>query len=248
MSADEFSDSGFEDMMEAAGMAPQPREQRDTLAVRFFLKPQKNEKKSRDAGRPIYEDTEQVEIRIPGDRDVLVRPASAEDKARWEKQYEAFKKNQDQTTASGMPLGEWPLITASLREELAYFGIRTVEQLAGVPDAMLQRIGPILALRQKARDWVARAKDDAVLVKLRDENDNLTARVTALERMLETASAQLHGEPVRPTAPSGAASMTEVVAAVMAAMKAQEAQPDAVPKRRGRPPGSKNKPKVNGSP
>lgn len=243
--AGEYDDSGFEDMMEAAGMAPQPQQQRDTLAVRFFLKPQKNEKKSRDAGRPIYEDTEQVEIRIPGDRDVLVRPATAEDKARWDRQYEAFKKNQDQTTASGMPLGEWPLITGALREELGYFGIKTVEQLAGVPDVQLQRIGPLMALRQKARDWVARSKDDAVLVKLRDENDQLSARVSALEKMLETASAQLHGAPVTPTAPSGATSMTEVVAAVMAAMKAQE-QAAPPPRRRGRPPGSKNK--VNGSP
>jgi hypothetical protein len=227
-------DAGLEELAAAAMGQPQ----RESLAVRFFIEPMVNEQKSREAGRDIFEDTEMVEIRVPGDRDVIRRPASTEDKKRFASQYVAFRKSESQEAAEGFPLKEWASISRSQALELAQFGIRTVEHLAGAPDAHLQQIGPLMALRQKARDWLAAAKDNAVLSKLRAENDDLKNRLAALENMLQTQSKDIEAArsnggtlpAVAPPDPRFAALEAQLVALAAAVQQKPE------PKKRGRPP------------
>lgn len=226
-------DAGLEELAAAAMGQPM----RENLAVRFFIEPMMHEQKSRDAGRDIFEDTEMVEIRTPGDRDVIRRPVSAEDKKRFAPLYVAFRRNESQEAVEGFPLKEWASISRSQAAELAHFGIRTVEHLAGAPDANLQQIGPLMALRQKARDWLAAAKDNAVLAKLRSENDDLRSRLTTLESMLHTqateiAAARNNGG----TLPAAAAPDPRLAAleAQIASLAASLQKPE--PKKRGRPP------------
>lgn len=234
MSGFEF-DAGFDEMAEAAMGAATSRE---NLAVRFFMEPMRNEVKTRDAGRDIFEDTEMVEIRVPGDRDVLRRPASDEDKKRFAPQYAAFRRGHSQEAVEGFPLREWASITRSQAEELITFGIRTVEHLAGATDQNLQRIGPLMALRQKARDWVSTAKSEAVVNKLRAENDDLRARLMALENMLNVQGKEIEAARANGgTLPAVAAPDPRLAAleAQIAALAASVNQNPA-PKRRGRPP------------
>src|SRR5580700_8892848 len=95
--------------------------------------------RSKEAGRPIYEDREFVEILIPGDRrSMAVEPVNEEHKARWPREYEAFRAGKE-TPLTGTPLADWPnsSLTRARVEELAYFNIRTVEHLAQVADTRL---------------------------------------------------------------------------------------------------------------
>jgi hypothetical protein len=227
-------DAGLEELAAAAMGQPV----KENLAVRFFVEPMMSEQKSREAGRDIYEDAEMVEIRTPGDRDVIRRPVSEADKKRFPLLYVTFRKNESQEAVEGFPLKEWASISRSQALELAQFGIRTVEHLAGAPDANLQQIGPLMSLRQKARDWLAAAKDNAVLSKLRAENDDLKTRLTALENMLQTQSKEIEsarnngGTLPAVTAPDPRFAALEAQLAALAA--AVQAKPE--PKKRGRPP------------
>jgi hypothetical protein len=99
--------------------------------------------RSEQEGHPIYEMREFVRVFIPGNRgSVAVEPAGPEQIARWPKEYEAFKSGKE-APLLGTPLTEWPnsMMTAAKAEELAYFHIKTVEQLAEVNDAQLQNLG-----------------------------------------------------------------------------------------------------------
>lgn len=148
------------------------------VVIRFNLEPKQNEERSRVEGRPIFEDLEYVEIMVPGDRNNIVhRPVRPEDRQKYARQYAAFKGGQGEAL-SGTPLAEWPGISRSEVAELAHFNIRSVEQLATVGDGHLQRMGPLLALRQRARDFIEKAKGNAPLEQMRAElatRDNLIA-------------------------------------------------------------------------
>jgi hypothetical protein len=226
-------DAGLEEMLaQAMGQAP-----RENLSVRFYVEPMQNEQKTVAAGRPIFEDTAMVEIRVPGQTDVIRHPVTDEDIKRFPALYKAFLERRDQTAVEGTPLREWPSVTRAQAEELIAVGIRTVEHLAGAPDTSIQRLGPLMGLRQKARDWLAAAKDNSVLSKLRSENDDLRARLTACEQMLNMQSQEIAasrgGAPVAaPAGPDPRLAALEAQIAALAAAVQQKPEP----KRRGRPP------------
>jgi hypothetical protein len=149
----------------AAGLeaAPEP------VFVRFGLHPKQNQEKTAEAGRPIFDDVEYVEIMVPGDKQNMIhRPVTARDRARFPRQYAAWKENKT-VAQTGTPLEEWSGISRSQVEELRFFNVRTVEQLAGISDGNATNIGPIQALKAKALDFVDRAKGSAPTDKLRME-------------------------------------------------------------------------------
>jgi hypothetical protein len=235
-------DAGIEELAAAAMGQPM----RENLAVRFFVEPMLNEQKTRDAGRDIFEDTEMVEIRTPGSMDIIRHPVSDADKKRFPVLYLTFRKNESQEAVEGFPLKEWASISRSQAAELAHFGIRTVEHLANAPDGNLQQIGPLMALRQKARDWLASAKDNAVLAKLRAENDDLKTRLTALENMLHTQSREIEAArgnggslPAVAAPDPRLAALEAQIAALAASMQKPEL------KKRGRPPKAAPEPSSN---
>lgn len=251
----------LEGMRQAADAAMQrtvlPKEY---LAVEFYYDAMLNDRKTREAGRPIYENVECVQIRSPGESDILRRPATEQDKKRFQDRYDLFKRNESQDALDGFPLKMWPQVNEAQRKELAHFGVRSVEQLANMSEVALQRMGPYQSLRQRAKDWLVAAKDSSVLVKLRSENDDLRNRLAALEQMVaiqskEIAASREERGPamVLPDAPDRMAALEAKLAAITSQMTRpngveapsvpQDASPQVLPRRRGRPPGSKNKPK-----
>lgn len=167
------------------------------LFVRFSVRPTKNEAASVSAGRPVFADTEYVEIVVPGDKqNVVLRPVRDADKQRFGRQYAAFKAG-DAEQVTGTPLSEWPAVTRSQVEELAYFKIRTVEQLAGVSDGNLKNAGPFLALRQKARDWLEKAEGGALESKLRAELDAEKLARETLQAQVAELVAELKKKPTK---------------------------------------------------
>jgi hypothetical protein len=171
---------------DTAHMAHNPNAGAEKLFVRFGLHPRHDEAKSLEEGRPIFEEVEYVEIMVPGDKsNTIHRPVTAADRNRFRAQYQAWKSGADQDAATGTPLSAWPAVTSAQVAELAHFNCRTVEQLATMSDSNLQGVGPILALRQKARDFIEAAKGTAPVQKLRAENDELKGRMSAMQAQLD---------------------------------------------------------------
>ena len=123
----------------------------------FVVEAVKLEHRSQQEGRPIYEDREFVNIMIVGQRGATVHePVNDEHKMRWPKEYAAFKAGRE-LPPEGTPLAEWPdsTMTKARVMELAFFNIRTVEDLAAVHDNALGNLGMgARELREKARTFL----------------------------------------------------------------------------------------------
>src|SRR6478752_3026619 len=94
----------------------------ERLFVIFYMGILKNETRSIDEARPIFDDVEHVRIIIPGDKQNIVdRPARDTDRQRFAKQYAAFKQGKsEEDQVSGTRLTEWPFLTRGQCEELRY--------------------------------------------------------------------------------------------------------------------------------
>lgn len=162
------------------------------LLVKFFTEAKKDENASMEEGRPIFKDVEYVDIRVAGSRNGHVcRPARPDDKNRFPEHYKAFKNRVEMPT-EGTPLVEWAVITRSQAEELAFFNVKTVEQLASMADTQANKFMGMNSLRQKARDWVEEAKAEAPALKMAEdlrERDETIAALTARLEALEAAPA-----------------------------------------------------------
>lgn len=167
-------------------------EEQHRALVRFSMRAVENKAKSLAEGRPIYEDVEYVEIQVPGDKSNIVhKRVTDEHRQRFAPAYNRWKQGHTGDGVVGTRLSEWPLISRSRVEELAYFSVHTVEQLAAVSDGNLQNIGPLLALRQLARDTVEAGKQTAPLQQLREELERLKNDVATKERLLQEQAADL---------------------------------------------------------
>ena len=165
-----------------------------TLGVEFFTKPVEMVAKSKEAGRPIFEDRERVRIAFPGDnKREHVAPADemhfvshhrrqmtyAE---RFAGAYKAFKDANGEYV-SGTPLSQLPFLTESRRAEFKAAGIKTAEQLAGLPDVTIKKLG------MGTRDFVTQAQ--AYLKAAAG-----TAEITAMQAQIDELKALLSGKAV----------------------------------------------------
>lgn len=147
------------------------------LHVRFFSKPRLNPDKSSEANRPIYEDTTYIEIMMPGEKNnIIQRPAWAQDFQRFGALYDQFLRGEEQI--SGTPLQVLPFLAPAQIEEFAFFKVRTVEQLAGLNDAVAGRMMGGHEFKKKAKEWLEAINSGS---ELRKEIEALKARNAALE-------------------------------------------------------------------
>jgi hypothetical protein len=113
------------------------------------------------------------------------------DRKRFAKRYEAFKAGKDAVSASGTPLSMWPAIHPRQIKELEFFNIFTLEQLAEMPDANAQKIGPISELRNRARAFIEAAKGNAPLERMAIEKQKMQAENEALKKRMDLLEAAL---------------------------------------------------------
>lgn len=168
---------------------PNPTEDDKRLYVKFTMEAVQDEDKTAEEGRPIFRDAEFVEIRVPGDKDtILFRPVEPNDKKRFARHYAAFKAGQSDALV-GTPLSVVPWLTKSKVEELAYFNIRTVEQLAEIPDG-----GPagFPTLKAKAKDFLAAAAGAAPAEALRRELEKRDVELQTLKMQVEELTKALN--------------------------------------------------------
>lgn len=170
------------------------READKSLAVRFYMEPLKDDQKSIEEGRPIYVDTEMVEIRVRGDRNnVVQRPARPDDQKRFPAAYKAFKDGVD-GQAAGTPLREWPVMSRSAVEELKYFGFYTVEQLAAADDAACARMNGLSTFRAKAKIFLEHAAGGSPAERLLKENQDMKNQLEAMQRQMVELNALVQAQ------------------------------------------------------
>lgn len=143
------------------------------LYVQFYQSILKNESRSKEEGRPMYDDVPYIKIFTPGDRtSVIDRPIRETDKFRFPAQWNRFSNSQEQR-ADGTPLAEWPIISRSQAEELKFFGFQTVEQIADAKDG-INMMG-INDLKNKAKVYLELAKGNTAPI------EQMSARQKELE-------------------------------------------------------------------
>jgi hypothetical protein len=161
----------------------------------FKIHTRENKVKSKEKGRPIFDDREICEMRIPGDRErVVVQPAHHVWKydrgqpvtyaMRFSEQYRRFKEGHSQLT-SGTPLTMLTEMPERKRLEYAALSVHTVEALANLEGQQLKTLGMgALEWKKAAQEYINRADSVKNAAHLSKENDDLKARLSALEAML----------------------------------------------------------------
>lgn len=173
------------------------------LIVEFYRKPKQDEAASAEAGRPIFVEKPYVRIITPGDiinkidRPVWDEPGNENcDTVRFAEKWARFKAGiAEEKSGTGTPLEKLPGILSTQVEEMKYFNVRTIEQLADLDDSHGQRFMGIQQLKQRAKTWLEAAKGNAPLEKMRTELEkrdqmiaDLMARVAAMEKPAPGAS------------------------------------------------------------
>lgn len=185
------------------------------LLVRFYKDAVYLKKKSEQTGKPEYEDRVFVSIIPIGDNKTeVIREATDSDKEKYPQEWDRYQRGEEQMY-SGTPLKEWPGMQPSTIRMLEHFNIFVVEQLAELSDGSLTHIGPgARELREKAKAYVAKARDEAATQQYAAENERLRSEIEALkvnfgelagadERMAEAQARirELEGEIETLTAP-----------------------------------------------
>lgn len=152
--------------------------------VKMLMICRKNEQKSAEAGRDVFDEIPSISIHWPG-QDETVRAIEPHDKLEHPHLWEAFQAGVKEPQ-SGMPLKEWPRITASAIHELAYLGFRTVEQLAEANDEVKRKMGPLSKFVKEAQEWLkAATSDQSQVVALREALEREKTRTGRLEHQVE---------------------------------------------------------------
>lgn len=121
----------------------------------------------------------------------------------YRKQYEAWQNGQE-LPLQGTAIKGWGVISPAMQETLIRMNIRTVEDLAGVNDEGMRRIGMGSAdLKIKAKAWLQQTEDKGPLTQeiaaVRAENRVLTGQVETLSQQvaaLLAAGKVQRGEPL----------------------------------------------------
>lgn len=161
---------------------------------------QQNPRKTKEAGRPIFDDLEVVEVRFAGDRQrvgcfpahsfarwVTNADGSQEQQTyamRWPDQYRRFKMKLQQVM-EGTPLEELPFLAQSKRMELKALNVHTAESLAALDGNELKALGMGgRELKNQAQAYLDKAAGSADVVKLAAENALLKESLSQVQAQM----------------------------------------------------------------
>lgn len=174
------------------GVFDAPQAEADkSLLVRFFVHPIQNMDRTVAEGRPIFDDTEMIEIRVRGTKDnVVMRPIRADDKQRFAAQYRHYK-DKNVELESGTPLKQWPSIGLSQAEELRHLGFTTVEHIADAKDSVVLSIPGMQTLKNKAKAFLELSRGSAPIERMQKQIDEKTNEAETLRRQLSEVALRM---------------------------------------------------------
>jgi hypothetical protein len=171
------------------------------LIVQFYMDEVEDAVKTAEAGRPMFKSVEMCEIRVPGDKDCIIRDRvksmSPDPKLRFPNQYARFQRGE-KNQMEGTPLREWGFISRASAKGYEAANIYTVEQLAGLSDANAKQIFGSFADRQKAIDFIEQAKGNAPLTQARAEMEVMRQEIQALRDLVAEAGLKVPATKIEP--------------------------------------------------
>lgn len=184
----------------------------DLISPRFYVEAIKDEKASREAGRPIFKDVEQCEIHFAADRQRVVSlpahdpferdPATNEwttPAQKFAPIYQKFKLDPEGLHITGTPLAELPFLTAAKRAELKALNIHTAEALAQLDGPNMKALGiGGRDLKNQAKAYIDKASGSADVTRLAAENAAMSERLAELERQNAELIATKGGKVAKP--------------------------------------------------
>lgn len=162
----------------------------------FYTTTVENPIKTKEAGRPIFDEIEMVEVRLAGERNfnphfpahsMWVREGGEEITyaMRWADEYQRFKADPNHQTASGTPLEELTFLTAARRSELKALKIYTVEALAALEGPNLKVLaGEGYKLKEQAQAYLEKSRYHAGSSAVAEENAQLRAQLDEVMRQI----------------------------------------------------------------
>lgn len=181
------------------------------LGVQFYEKPIKSEAASVKEGRPIYHTAIMARIMAPGMKNQIVDEQIElldENKAvikrkpwvmnpntglpiyytdRFKEAYKAWREGR--SLDDGTPLETYTRLDVAQVAMLQQLGIRSLENLASLPDSALSNLGPGgRQMRDEAKNFLEAAKGNAPVAKLVAENDAMKEQLAELQRKFEMLS------------------------------------------------------------
>lgn len=161
----------------------------EKLLVSIYTRSVQHPAKTEEAGHPVFEDVPFIKIQVPGDPTTVVDTKLRDHhKRRFPRHWAHFQQYQNAAPVMGTPLAEWAAVSRSQADNLKVVGVMTVEQLADLTDAQIQRIGMGgEQLRRKAQAWLKQAQEGAGALasagrmsELEESNKMLQAQVAEL--------------------------------------------------------------------
>jgi hypothetical protein len=153
------------------------------LMVMFYRNALRNATKSDEAGRPIFDEIDYVRILTPGSRDTFQTEATQHYKDRFPKQWDQYKRNQDQTI-SGTPLDQVPWMTVGQIAEFKAVNIHTVEGLVTMSDALSAKFMAHHQIKARAAAFLDAAAGAAPGLKLQAALEERDAKIASLEQLV----------------------------------------------------------------
>ncbi len=150
--------------------------ERGSNLVRFHKKWVQNNFKSEEAGRPVGEERDYIEIRAVGQQHQVVDcRVTTQHQLDYAREWDLYQRGIEQV-ASGTPLREWPVMTHDDIHRLKSYAVHTIEALVGLSDAGLQEVGPgTRDLQKRAKAFLEEDAPKAATANLRVQNAVLLA-------------------------------------------------------------------------
>jgi hypothetical protein len=157
--------------------------QDDKALVRFYMKPVKGPVDP-TTGLATWTEKEYYETVVPGSRDTINQPVTVITKQKYPMQYAKWKSNTSSEGVTGTFISETTWISRSQAEELAYFGVKTLEQLAAAPDTLCQKQVGMYELRRKAQSFIEQREKDAPILAIHAKFDALKAEAEVKDQTI----------------------------------------------------------------
>ena len=172
---------------------------RGKMAVFFHAVQVQNNFKTMTEKRPIFEEKIFLKKLVPGDSTLVVdRPMREQDVEEYPIEWARFEQKKEQRV-SGTPIDVWSVLSETQKAEFKALHIFTIDQFAQLADSVGNKIMGFNDLRDKARAFIAAAKDSAVFDKIRAETDAKLAQqeeeMAQLRVLVEKLSAKKTGRP-----------------------------------------------------
>lgn len=162
------------------------------LMPRFEVMSNQDMLASEREGRPIFRDTEIVELITPGNPlNIPVEKVTDEHRRQWPEIYQAFKSGHE-ISADGTPLEQWPMLRKAQVMELKAIHLMTVEHVRDMSDHVCQRLMGGIRLRTMAKAYLDDAAAGALLAQTTADSERKDAEIAELSRKVDELSGLLN--------------------------------------------------------